>query len=283
MRKLGSYLHQPRTESHPKRAFEHGNGCPSRPAPLPEGCYHTPVTNPLPPTETALSDRLRDVRAVLFDLDGTLLDTIELILSSFRHATFEVLGEKIPDAVLMRNIGIPLRVQMREFTADPIKADEMLDRYREHNAEIHDGAVAAFPGVRDMLTGVRDLGLPMGVVTSKSRALAERGLEITGLGCYFDTLVTSDDTDRHKPDPYPLLVAADALGVHLRYCVYVGDSPHDVRAAVDGGAVSVAATWGVSNDPELVAEGPDVVIDSVAELLPLLSHNGQVGRRRAGE
>jgi pyrophosphatase PpaX len=122
-----------------------------------------------------------------------------------------------------------------------------------------------------MLDGLNALGLPMGVVTSKSRPLAERGLRITGLADYFDTLVTCDDTDRHKPDPYPLAVAAGALGVQLRYCVYVGDSPHDVRAAVGGGAVAVAATWGVSSEPELLAAGPDIAIDSMDDLLPLLS------------
>ena len=238
-----------------------------------------------PPSEIspALAHRLEGVRAVLFDLDGTLLDTIELILTSFRHATKEVLGSALPDEVLTRNIGIPLRVQMREFSDDPGEADEMLRIYREHNGEIHDAMVAAFPGVRVMLDGVAGLGLPMGVVTSKSRPLALRGLEITGLAAYFDALVTSDDTEIHKPDPYPLNVAADALGVQLRYCVYVGDSPHDVRAAVDGGAVAVAATWGVADDPELLTEGPDIVLDSVAQILPLLSRTIRDDGRSATE
>jgi pyrophosphatase PpaX len=236
------------------------------------------VTTAIPYISPALAERLDGVRAVLFDLDGTLLDTIELILTSFRHATHEVLGKALPDEVLTRNIGIPLRVQMSEFSDDPGEADEMLRIYREHNGDIHDRMVAAFPGVREMLDGLAARGLPMGVVTSKSRTLAERGLAITGLDGYFDTLVTSDDTEIHKPDPYPLTVAAGALGVQLRYCVYVGDSPHDMRAAVDGGAVAVAATWGVSDDPELVAEGPDVVIDSVGQLLPLLARD-----RRARE
>jgi pyrophosphatase PpaX len=241
------------------------------------------VTKPPATITPALAERLGNVRAVLFDLDGTLLDTIGLILASFRHATTVVFGEALPDEVLLRNIGVPLRIQMREFSDDPGQADELLEAYQAHNGEIHDESVAAFPGVREMLDAVTALGLPVGVVTSKSRPLAERGLGITGLADYFDTLVTCDDTDRHKPDPYPLTVAASALGVQLRYCVYVGDSPHDMRAAVDGGAVAVAATWGVSDDLELVAEGPDIVIDSVAELLPILSRWRADGARSEGE
>ena len=111
---------------------------------------------------------LRDSRAVLFDLDGTLLDTIELILSSFRHATTVVLGRPLPDDVLRKNVGVPLAVQMREFDED--RAEELLAAYRVHNAEHHDELVQAFPGVR---RGARPntggSGLPMGVVTSKSR------------------------------------------------------------------------------------------------------------------
>jgi pyrophosphatase PpaX len=242
------------------------------------------MATPPPHINPALAKRLGSSRAVLFDLDGTLLDTIELILSSFRHATKIVLGETLPDPVLMRNIGIPLRVQMREFTEDQDVADRMLDVYREHNARVHDDMVAVFPGVPEMLEGLKTLGLPLAVVTSKSRPLAERGLKLTGLTGYFDALVTSDDTEIHKPDPYPLTVAAGALGVDLRYCVYVGDSPHDVRAAVDGGAVAVAATWGVSDASDLLEQGPDIVIDNVSELLPLLTStlNGVTHHRGCG-
>ena len=238
---------------------------------------------PLPYVGPALSERLASTRAVLFDLDGTLLDTIGLILESFRHCTLLVLGKELPDDVLMRNIGIPLRVQMREFTDDPGQADEMLEVYRAHNGELHDRMVAAFPGTLEMLQGVAEMELPMGVVTSKARALALRGLEITDLAPFFEVVVASDDTEIHKPDPYPLSVAAAALGADLRYCVYVGDSPHDVRAAVDGGAVSIAATWGVSGVAALAAEGPDITLDSVDEIVPLLWRARAVEAMGAGE
>ncbi len=110
----------------------------------------------------------------------------------------------------------------------------------------------------------------MGVVTSKSRLLAERGLALAGLRDAFAVVVTCDDTQRHKPDPAPLEAGARALGVDLRYCVYVGDSPHDVRAARSGGAVPIAASWGVSTVEDLLAEDPAAVIDRMGQLLDVL-------------
>jgi pyrophosphatase PpaX len=120
-----------------------------------------------------------------------------------------------------------------------------------------------------MLEHVASLGLPMGVVTSKSGPMAERGLAISGIRQRFDIVVSCEDTERHKPDPAPLVFAADALGADLRYCVYVGDSPHDMRAAKAAGAHAVGVTWGVSSEAHLAAEGPDAIIDDMADLSKL--------------
>ncbi len=220
-----------------------------------------------------------EIKAVLFDLDGTLLDTIELILTSFRHATTTVLGEALPDAVLLKNVGVPLAVQMREF--DELRAEELLAVYRAHNGEIHDEYVKCYPEVPETLHELADRGMPMGVVTSKSRLVAERGLAITGLAEMFDAVITCDDTERHKPDPEPLLSCARALGVDLRYCVYVGDSPHDVRAARAGGAVPVAVTWGVSSAADLRAEGPVAVIDRMGQLPEVLFEDSACAEPRS--
>lgn len=225
--------------------------------------------NRTPAQQTSPSaERLAQTRAVLFDLDGTLLDTIALILASFRHATTTVLGAPLPDAVLLRNVGVPLAAQMAEF--DPERAEELLAVYRAHNGEIHDDMVEAYPGTGEALTIIGRSGMPMAVVTSKSRPLAERGLDITGLRDHFPVVVACEDTERHKPDPAPLELAADTLGVDLRYCVYVGDSPHDVAAARQGGAVAIGVTWGVTSEAEMIAARPDAVIDSIDELIVLL-------------
>jgi pyrophosphatase PpaX len=223
-----------------------------------------------------LARRVSALEAVLFDLDGTLIDTVGLILASMRHATEAVLGEALPDEVLMRNVGVPLIVQMREFAAD--QAEELVAAYREHNARVHDEMVREYPGVIETLEALAERGLPLGVVTSKSRPVAMRGIELFGLTDYFGTIVTCDDVPLHKPDPYPLAHAAAALGVSSEVCAYVGDSPHDMTAAVAAGCVSVAALWGAFSAEEVLAPGPTHAASSMGEVAELL--DGEEARFR---
>lgn len=220
----------------------------------------------------SISSRAEDVEVVLFDLDGTLIDTIELILVSMRYATQAVLGEVLPDEVLMHNVGVPLAVQMAEFA--PAHVDELLRVYRKHNAIVHDEFVAEFLGTADALAALVGKGLRLGVVTSKSGPVARRGLESFGLERFFETMVTYEDTEIHKPQPEPLLEAARRMGVDICSCAYVGDSPHDMTAAVAAGAVSFAALWGPF--PQRVLEpGPDYAIGSLAELVDLVGGDGR--------
>ena len=228
---------------------------------------------------TALDGR---VRALLFDLDGTLIDTVALILSSFRHATNEVLGEPLPDEVLMRNVGVPLKIQMWEFA--PAHADELLRVYREHNALVHDEMVAEYPGTHETLEHLAGRGFPMGVVTSKGTPMARRGLEVFGLERFFEVLVTSDDVEIYKPEPYPLQRAASLMGVEAHECLYLGDSPHDMTAAIRADAVSVAALWGAFGPEAVLAPGPEFALDTIRELPRLLdgaADEYRVARRRS--
>lgn len=212
------------------------------------------------------------VRGLLFDLDGTLIDTVALILSSFRYATGKVLGDPLPDAVLMRNVGVPLARQMREFAPD--KADELLRVYREHNASIHDEMIAEYPGTHDVLAALFDRGVPMGVVTSKGTPMARRGLEIFGLDRFFEVVVTADDVPLHKPDPYPLRRAGELIGIPADECLYLGDSPHDVTAARAAGSVAVAALWGAFPARDVLDASPAFALTSIIELPELLAGPG---------
>lgn len=214
------------------------------------------------------AERLARVEAVLFDLDGTLIDTVELILTSFRHATCAVLGESLPDDVMMAGVGMPLIQQMRDFS--PEHADELLRVYREHNAEAHDRMVHEYPGTEQVLTELRRRGLPMGVVTSKGTPMTLRGLRLFDLERFFGVVVTADDVPLHKPDPFPLRHAAALLGVDVERCAYLGDSPHDMEAAKAAGAVSIAALWGAFGAEAVLAPGPDFSIASITELPALL-------------
>jgi pyrophosphatase PpaX len=209
------------------------------------------------------------VRAVLFDLDGTLIDTLDLILASMRYTTEKVLGAALPDDVLMRNVGVPLIVQMRELDAE--KAEDMLLVYREHNARVHDSLIKEYPGVHEALSQILASGRKLGVVTSKGRHVAEKGLALFGLQDFLSVLVTFDDVPKHKPDPYPLEYAAGQMGVSAGDCAYVGDSPFDIIAANAAGCLSIAALWGVASQERLREAGPALTAESMAQVAAMFS------------
>ena len=206
---------------------------------------------------------------VLFDLDGTLIDSGPLILASFRHATSTVLGRSFPDEVLMENVGgHGIRHQMALL--DEPRADELVRVYREHNRTIYRG-VRPFAGIQQVLERLRREGRRLGVVTVKNRPTVDVTFEVLPELGVFETVVTGDDTERHKPDPEPLLLALGRLGAAAADSVYVGDSPFDIRAAKGAGMTAVAVGWGgIHSRERLEAEGPDTFVRRPAELLDAL-------------
>ncbi len=215
--------------------------------------------------------RMEGLQAVLFDLDGTLIDTVELILESFRYTTKTVLGREIPDEELMEFVGCPLVVQMRGF--DESRADELVTVYREYNALVHDQLIKGYPGVEASLAELRRREIPLGIITSKSHSVAQKGLDRFGLGEYFDVMVAFDDVELHKPDPHPLRVASDMMGVDLSACIYLGDSPHDMTAALAGDAIAVAALWGAFPRETVLRPGPHYALERMPQLLELIDGN----------
>ena len=213
-----------------------------------------------------------EIKGVLFDLDGTLIDTYGLILSSFRHATREVLGRDIPDDVLMQKVGQPLVTQMWDFAEDEETHDTLLRTYRAHNEAIHDSVVSAFPGVIDALRELHEAGYRMGVVTSKRHALAARATAILGIDDCIEFLIGSDDFPEHKPAPGPVLHGCELLGFPPSACMYVGDSPFDLQAGNAAGCQTVAALWGMFDRDVLAAQAPDHEIADISELPQLLNN-----------
>lgn len=206
---------------------------------------------------------------VLFDLDGTVVDSGGIILASMRHATREVLGRDYSDAELMQAVGGPgLEAQMHALAPDQV--EELVDVYRAHNEPLHDELEACL-GMEDVLARLHDEGRRLGVVTAKRRSTVELAFARVPLGHLFEAVVGGDETERHKPDPEPLLLGAERLGAEPPDTAYVGDSPFDVRAAKAAGMFAVAVTWGRIHDREkLEAEEPDAIVDIAEELLAVL-------------
>ena len=208
-------------------------------------------------------------KAILFDNDGTLVDTHDLLLDSFQYATRTVLGVTLPDDVLMEGVGTPLAQQMKGFTDDPALQEELLRVYREYNHARHDSAIALFPGVLETVQTLHEQGIKMGVVTAKLHELAWRGIELMGLAPYMDCLVGPDDCPKSKPDPAPVLMGCELLGVSPGECLYVGDSPYDMRAGREAGCATAAALWGMFEREVLEPQQPTYWANSFDELLEI--------------
>ena len=202
---------------------------------------------------------------VLFDLDGTVVDSGAIILASMRHATRQVLGREYPDPELMRAVGGPgLEAQMEALAPDHV--DELVRVYRAHNEPLHDD-LEPCEGMEDVVVRLHEDGVRLGIVTAKRRSTVDLAFKRLAVGHLFETVVGGDETERHKPDPQPLLEAARRLGVDAVDCAYVGDSPFDIRAAKNAHMYSVAVTWGRIHDrSKLEAEEPAAIVDTAEEL-----------------
>jgi pyrophosphatase PpaX len=205
--------------------------------------------------------------ALLFDLDGTLVDSIDLILQSGRHAFEGFSGRAPTDDEWRAGIGRPLAVMFRHHVPDDAEVDRLVARYREFQLEHHDRLLHAYDGIVDVLRALHRAGHPMAIVTSKVDWLARRALELVGIAELFPVLVGCDSCTHHKPHPEPVERALALLGVAPRDALFVGDSSHDIESGRAAGVRTVGVTWGAFAREELEGAGADVVIDRV-EALP---------------
>jgi pyrophosphatase PpaX len=207
--------------------------------------------------------------AVLFDLDGTLIDSIGLIVRSYQH-TLTVHGKPAETyAEILRGVGAPLATHLDQWASDAQERAAMVATYRAWNRAHHDELVRPFPGIAAALDGLVQRGRRIAVVTSKLRAAALHGLAHCGLHHPFEVVLGADDVERHKPDPAPILLALERMGVAPARAAYVGDSVFDVRAANAAGVVSGAALWGPYERAFLAPAAPRVWLEAPAELARL--------------
>jgi pyrophosphatase PpaX len=204
----------------------------------------------------------------VFDLDGTIVDSVELIVISFKHAMREVLGREVSREEAIAYVGRPLREQMVAFS--PERADELVASYREFNHREHDRMLRLYDGIPDLLDSLRKAGIKVGLVTSKSRYTTKMAFDLTGIESYFDATICADESARNKPYPDPILLCLEAMGVAPAEAAYVGDSPADIQAARAAGVEAIAVAWGVFELEALIAEKPDRVVHTVPELMGIL-------------
>lgn len=213
-------------------------------------------------------------QTLLFDLDGTIIDSIRLIVDSYHH-TLRVHGHPPrSDADWLAGIGTPLRVQFLDWSSDPDTLEAMIATYREFNLARHDEQVRPYPGVVERIREIRARGVRTGLVTSKNRNGALRGLGLCHPESLMDVLVCADDVVNPKPHPEPVEKAVSLLGADLATTVYIGDSVHDMRSGKAAGVKTAAVLWGPFTREELAPTDPDFWLETPDDLTRLLVLTG---------
>jgi pyrophosphatase PpaX len=186
--------------------------------------------------------KLEKITTVIWDLDGTILDTTDVIIASYKHAFKTVLEKDISDDDALSRFGRTLYDAMGEMC--PERAEELINAYRDHNHEHHDDMISPFPGVLDALANVHRRGFLQFIVTSKTEWLSRHGLRLFDLEKYFDGVIGYESSKKHKPDPEPLLVALEKAKAKPDEAIYIGDSVADSECAANAGVPFVSALWG---------------------------------------
>jgi pyrophosphatase PpaX len=209
-------------------------------------------------------------RGILFDLDGTLVDSLELILSSYRYTMSVHLGHVPPDEAWLSTMGKPLKVQLECFADSPERLEAMFATYIAHNEAHHERLTRPFPRMKETVTALHRAGYRLAVVTSKIGEHAIRELRTCGLHGLFHGLVSATDVQRPKPDPEPVLLGLRSIDTSARETLMIGDSLYDLQAARAAGVDCAAALWGPFDRERLAPGQPDYWLEDVSELLALL-------------
>ena len=221
---------------------------------------------------------------VIFDLDGTVVDTVELIRESFRHATSTVLGVDLPDRQIMAGVGQPLMTQMVALSAE--HAQELCDVYREYNHRRSHELIQPYEGMQAALEELRAAGRHLGLVTSKGVDATQMTFAAVGVGHLLDVIITADDTSEHKPAPAPVRLclerfAAAGLPADPAAAIYIGDSPVDIAAGAAAGTATAAVTWGIFSLDDLLVARPDHVLHTPRDIVRLCLSGSVSGEEKA--
>lgn len=211
-------------------------------------------------------------KTVLFDLDGTIVDTNELIIQSFLHTFEGVANPPLTREKIVPHMGFALVDQLRFFSGreNVDNLDDLVEKYRAFNLGKHDELVREFPGVRETLAELQRRGVPMGIVTNKMRKTTLMGVKLCGLDPFIDTIVTIDDVSRGKPDPEPVRRAIELMGAKAEETFMVGDSQYDIIAGREAGVTTIAVSWSLKGESYLRQFQPDHIIHEMNDLLTIV-------------
>jgi pyrophosphatase PpaX len=208
------------------------------------------------------------INTILFDLDGTLINTNDLIIESFLHTLNNYYPNKYQRADVLPFLGPTLYETFGSL--NPEKMEEMVKVYRKFNHEQHDILVTEFETVFDTVKTLHEQGFKLGIVTTKIRDTVNMGLKLTKLDQFFDVVVTLDDVEHAKPHPEPILKALEQLGSSPEEAIMVGDNHHDVEAGKNAGTKTAGVSWSVKGREYISSHQPDYLLEKMSDILPIV-------------
>ena len=215
---------------------------------------------------------MKNIKAVLFDFDGTIFDTNKLIIDSWNEV-FRIKGGSRTEEEILATFGEPLTVSMEKWF--PGESEECINIYRNYQRDIFFEKIELYEGMDELIKKLKTLGVLNAVVTSRLASSTISTLEKYDLARCFDVIVTCDDTEKHKPDPEPALLALEKLGISADEAIMIGDSRFDIRCAHNAGIKAVLVGWSeaaaAGDIPKNGIDAPDFVIESAEELLEIIA------------
>jgi len=214
---------------------------------------------------------MKKISTILFDFDGTLMDTNDIIIESWQYMFKAVEGKERPIEDIIKTLGEPLTLTMKNTFPD-MEIEDYASIYRGFQREKFEEAVKPFPGMSELLAELKEKGYKLGLVTSRLTRSTNHGLDKYELTKYFDVIVTADDTEKHKPDPEPVYIALEKLNSKAEESLMIGDTRFDILCARNAGVKSVLVDWSVAlpKESRVGEHAPDYVIETAKGLFDIL-------------
>lgn len=211
------------------------------------------------------------INTVLFDFDGTIMDTNNVIMQSWQHAFRTVEGKERPEEEILATFGEPLHITM-EKVLPQIPVEKGVEIYRSYHYDNFTDLIEVFPGILDLMEKLKKRGYKTGIVTSRLWHTTQIGLQKYDMEQYFDVVITADDTDKHKPDPEPVNIALERLGSKPEEAIMIGDSMFDILCAKNAGVKAALVSWAlaVSEEDMNGENAPDYILQKAEDLFEIL-------------
>ncbi|MEH7492556.1 pyrophosphatase PpaX [Neobacillus niacini] len=209
-----------------------------------------------------------NINTILFDLDGTLIDTNELIISTYLHTLEKYFPGKYQRQDVLPFLGPTLHEVFGAMDSE--RVEEMVLAYRTYNLANHDALVKEFVGVMETIETLKKKGYKLAIVTTKREDVAFKGLRLMKLDPFFDVMIAYDHVKKVKPDPEPIFLALEKLDSKPEETLMVGDNFHDVLAGKNAGTLTAGVAWTIKGRDYLAKYEPDYMLENMTDLLTIL-------------